>query len=1036
MCYNLLNGQKGRCGMGVKFTSESEMERSLINELVSGVSQWTYRADLKSEADLWNNFKNKLENNNANVLKEIPLTEQEFQQVKTQLTFPTFVDAAKWLAGENGIAKVQVQREDASLGTIRLSVLWREDIAGGHSSYEVVSQVKIMKNDEMDRNRRFDVSLLINGLPMIQIELKNRAHSYMDAFRQVQKYMQQGKYTGIFSCLQMFVVSNGTDTRYIASAVCGKLKEQFLSTWVDKNNKAVNNYLDFTEHVLSIPQAHKMVTQYTVIDSKKKALILLRPYQIHAIEAIKDASKRQESGYVWHTTGSGKTLTSYKVARNLLQIPSLDKTIFIVDRIDLDQQTTSSFISYAEHDVIEIDETDNVTDLIKKLLSADRTVIVTTIQKLNYVMRRFEGQEETPKFKKMRNLRLAFVVDECHRAISPLKQREIQKFFIRSLWYGFTGTPIFKENAKKEIGNLARTTEEQYGKRVHEYTVKEAIHDKAVLGFQVEYKTTISEDELNELVRVRRPGVNPDSMERQDKEMVLRKEDFEKADHMLEVLNSIVNKSKIKFGLDLGVGKTYTALLTTSSIAKAQRYYLLLKEIKEGKSKIQISENVKKSVPDFPKFAITYSVSENEDESVVNQEKMNEAIDDYNRQFGTRFSLETIKAYNADINERLARKQEKYQYRKEQLDIVIVVDRLLTGFDAPCLSTLFIDRAPMRPHDLIQALSRTNRLFDARKKYGQIITYQTPVTFKKCIDKALQLYSNGGENYVLAPDYFEARRRFQEAVKALLDIAPTSESVDALTELEEMKKFAKGYQQFDKTLTAIKVYSEFEEEMKETDPDCSILADIDLTVLEEYQGKYENLLERIKALTSDSDGEDILDIDIEYELEAFTTDEINYQYILSLIQAYLPKQNQAYQAPTAKNNEEIEQYLEQLAQRNQNLASMVKELWVDVKEEPEAYEGQKIAILLERKIESFIQNRVQQYADKWCMDEATLRFLIDNYRPQREKQNGETELKKSGDYEKYKSKTKDPVSKLHYWKEARGDIVSMIVKEILPLRER
>lgn len=272
MCYNLLNGQKGCCGMGVKFTSESEMERSLINELVSGVSQWTYREDLKSEADLWNNFKNKLENNNANILKEIPLTEQEFQQVKTQLTFPTFVDAAKWLAGENGIAKVQVQREDASLGTIRLSVLWREDIAGGHSSYEVVSQVKIMKNDEMDRNRRFDVSLLINGLPMIQIELKNRAHSYMDAFRQVQKYMQQGKYTGIFSCLQMFVVSNGTDTRYIASAVCGKLKEQFLSTWVDKNNKPVNNYLDFTEHVLSIPQAHKMVTQYTVIDSKKKSV--------------------------------------------------------------------------------------------------------------------------------------------------------------------------------------------------------------------------------------------------------------------------------------------------------------------------------------------------------------------------------------------------------------------------------------------------------------------------------------------------------------------------------------------------------------------------------------------------------------------------------------------------------------------------------------------------------------------------------------------------------------------------------------------
>lgn len=213
--------------MGVKFTSESEMERSLINELVSGVSQWTYRADLKSEADLWNNFKNKLENNNANVLKEIPLTEQEFQQVKTQLTFPTFVDAAKWLAGENGIAKVQVQREDASLGTIRLSVLWREDIAGGHSSYEVVSQVKIMKNDEMDRNRRFDVSLLINGLPMIQIELKNRAHSYMDAFRQVQKYMQQGKYTGIFRAYRCSLCLMGLIRDILRRRFAENLKSNF-----------------------------------------------------------------------------------------------------------------------------------------------------------------------------------------------------------------------------------------------------------------------------------------------------------------------------------------------------------------------------------------------------------------------------------------------------------------------------------------------------------------------------------------------------------------------------------------------------------------------------------------------------------------------------------------------------------------------------------------------------------------------------------------------------------------------------------------
>lgn len=594
--------------MTLKFTSESEMEKNLITQLVTAVSQWTFRPELNSEEDLWTNLKEKIEQNNSNVLKEIPLSEQEFRQVKNQLNFFSFVEGAKWLAGENGIAKVKVQREDASLGTIWLSILWREDVAGGHSSYEVVNQIIKDKADSDDQNRRFDVTLLINGLPLIQVELKNHAHSYMEAFRQVKKYLTQGKYTGIFSCLQMFVVSNGTDTKYIASASGEKLNDQFLSTWVDKDNQPVANYLEFAEQVLSIPQAHKMVTQYTVIDSLKKSLILLRPYQIHAIEAVKEASKRQESGYVWHTTGSGKTLTSYKVARNLLQIPSINKTIFLVDRVDLDQQTTSSFLSYAQNDVIEINETDNVKDLINKLYSNDRTVIVTTIQKLNHLIKRLAKRVDSPKYKKIRNLHLAFVVDECHRAISSGKQKELKGFFIHSLWYGFTGTPIFKENAKKQVGNLAPTTEEQYGKRLHEYTVKEAIHDKAVLGFQVEYKNTISEEMIDDIVKQRKPSSNLLSMTSIEKEACLSRQEYEAEEHMLEVLNSIVNKSSKKFGLDYGQGNTYTAILTTSSILRAQRYYSLLKEITEGKSKIKISEKIKQKLPDFPKFAITYSV--------------------------------------------------------------------------------------------------------------------------------------------------------------------------------------------------------------------------------------------------------------------------------------------------------------------------------------------------------------------------------------------------------------------------------------------
>jgi len=1013
--------------MALKFTSESEMERNLITQLVTGISQWTFRPELSSEEDLWANLKEKLEQNNTNVLREIPLTEQEFRQVQNQLRFSSFVEGAKWLAGENGIAKVKVQREDASLGTIWLSVLWREDVAGGHSSYEVVNQIVKNKDDSEDQNRRFDVTLLINGLPLIQIELKNHANSYMDAFRQVKKYLTQGKYTGIFSCLQMFVVSNGTDTRYIASASGEKLNDQFLSTWVDKSNQPVTNYLEFTEQVLSIPQAHKMVTQYTVIDSQKKVLILLRPYQIHAIEAIKEASKRQESGYVWHTTGSGKTLTSYKVARNLLQIPSIDKTIFLVDRVDLDQQTTSSFLSYAQNDIIEINETDNVNDLIKKLYSNDRAVIVTTVQKLNHLIRRFENKDDSPKCKKIRNLHLAFVVDECHRAISAGKQKELKRFFTRSLWYGFTGTPIFKENAKKQIGNLARTTEEQYGKRVHEYTVKEAIHDKAVLGFQVEYKSTISEEMLDDIVNQRKPTLDVHTMSNIEKEACLSKQDYEDEEHMLEVLNSIINKSEKKFGLGHGQGNTYTAILTTSSIFRAQKYYSLLKEITEKKSKVTIREKIKQKLPDFPKFAITYSVTENEEDSTINQEKMKESIADYNKQFGTKFSLESIKAYNADINERLARKQDKFRYRNEQLDLVIVVDRLLTGFDAPCMGALFIDRAPMNPQDIIQAFSRTNRLYRKEKKYGQIITYQLPLTFKQSVDEALKLYSNGGENYILAPSYEEAMNKFLDTSHALFKIAPTIDSFTEISTLERMKQYAKAYQEFDKAYTAIQVYSEF---------DSSMAAGVDFDLLEEYHGKYENVIEEIKVTEKGGDGNGRIDIDIEYELESITSDEINYQYILSLIQAYLPQRDVFYEKPSETDIKEINDYLISLKKRNEKFAEEVSDLWEDIQANPREYEDKYVDMLLEKRIEQRIDGLLEKFCKKWYVGKEQLRFVVNNYRAKNEKQNGETDLKDSANYQEYNANTEQPVSKLRFWKEVRYALIQMIQDEILPLRER
>lgn len=1014
-------------------TPELKMENDLIQQLITGQSQWIYREDLRTEEDLWRNFIEKLEHNNKDVLDGIPLTQQEFLQIQTQLSFPNFYEAARWLVGENGIAKVQVQREDANLGTIRLRVLNRADIAGGISSYEVINQYASTKISSEDRNRRFDVTLLINGLPMIHIELKSRAHPYMDAFRQISKYLKEGKFTGIFSCLQMFVVTNGTDTRYIATAQDSKLKDAFLTKWVDEENKPVDDFLDFARDVLSIPQAHKMVTQYTVIDSEKKALILLRPYQIHAIEAVKEASKRQESGYIWHTTGSGKTLTSYKVARNLLQIPSIEKTIFIVDRVDLDQQTTSSFTSYAENDVIEIDETSNVSDLVKKLLSKDRNVIVTTIQKLNHVMKRFEGKEDTKRYHKLTQLRLAFVVDECHRAVSSHKKQEIEQFFVRSLWYGFTGTPIFAENAKQALGNLARTTEQQYGKRLHEYTVKEAIHDKAVLGFQMEYVSTFTEEGLDEAILQSQEKSIEEvfEMEIVEKESLLPKETFLDERHMLEVLNFIINKSRHKLGFLNGSGQTFEAILTTSSISQAQRYYDLIKQIKAGESIVQVSEKTKRTLPDFPKVAITYSISENEEISVANQEKMKESLKDYNAEFGKNYTLEYLRAYNRDINERLARKKEQYHSRLEQLDLVIVVDRLLTGFDAPCLSTLFIDRQPMKPHDLIQAFSRTNRLFDKSKKYGQIVTFQIPKTFENNVKEALILYSNGGENEVLAPEWEESREAFLQAIHELHDVAPTPEDVD-FTQVAYLKKFAKAYQTFDRAFSSIQVYSEFDESQLGT------IFPIQFSEIEHYLGKYQNALEVIRDNTGPDPLEPI-EIDIEYELKSIKTEEINYEYILMLIQSFVPSGDEQYELipnHDKKAVEEVSKYINDLEKSNPKLANLMKELWDDIQNNPESYRDQNISILLEDMIQKTKYHFVEEFAQEWCVNEENLGYYVSNYNPIREKQNGESELKETSDYYQYREMHEDPVSKLRYWKTLRQDLEKRMEQEILPLRDK
>lgn len=1023
--------------MSINYTDELEIEKQMIEQLTSGESQWTYRKELNTEELLWDNFFEKLEQNNVRVLDGNPLTKQEKEQIKNQLNFVNYYEAAKWIVGENGIAKVQVQREDAALGTIRLEVLWRDNVAGGKSSYEVVNQVIREKTRQENKDRRLDVTLLINGLPMIHIELKRRSEPFMAAFHQIKKYDKEGNFRGIYSTTQMFVVSNGTDTRYIAAARENKINDQFLIKWVDENNVPVTNLTEFTAQVLSIPRAHQMVMQYAVIDEDKKALILLRPYQVHAIERVKEASRQGKSGYIWHTTGSGKTLTSYKVARNLLQIPSVEKTIFVVDRRDLDQQTTSSFTSYARNDVIDVDETEDTRNLVKRLYLRDKTVVVTTIQKINAMMKQFDKGYYKKEYQRIKGLKVVFVVDECHRAVSPRRQQIVKQFFTNSLWYGFTGTPIFGENKREQMGDLPCTTAGQYSnlfrdpkneeeekspefKPLHQYTVKEAIHDKAVLGFQIEYKNTIK-DEIDE-------NKIADTV-------------YEDEKHMLEVIDSIVNCSREKLGFKNGVGQTYNAILTVKSISIAQKYYELLKKVKKGEMDIKVSEKTKKTLPDFPKFAITYSVTENEEDSTCNQDKMKESIREYNDEFNTHFSISDIRAYNNDINERLARKKEKYTFREEQLDLVIVVNRLLTGFDAPCLSTLFVDRAPMKPQDLLQAFSRTNRLFSYAKchakSYGQVVTFQTPELFKERVDAALRLYSNGGENVVLAPDWEEEKLKFDTKVKQLKAIAKTPENTPDINSASDidLKRFAKAFQEFDKVFASIQVYTDYDEQEVLSE------AGLSMRIIEDYTGKYNNVIEELKRRApKPSENPPENEVDIEYELESVHTDEINYEYILSLIQAFIPEEENEVCTLKEKDVKAIAVYIGELAKTNSGLAAILNNLWLQIQINPEKYRGQSVSNILDNMIEDVIKSEVKKIADQWFIGFDELMFVVKNYRKGQEHQQGEQELVKSQDYQAYKAHKEEQgetaLNKIQYKRAVRLAYPKAIEEIIEPLQRR
>ena len=983
---------------------ESMIEKKLIEQLIYGDSQWTYREDLKTEEDLWANFRYILEQNNKDRLDGEGLSDSEFEQVKNQLQFSSFYKAGEWLVGENGKVMVHVQRDTEKL---HLVVMNHEHIAGGSSVYEVINQYKALKSDDEDstdvRDRRFDVTLMINGLPMIHIELKNKQHSYMDGFWQIKKYIGEGKFTGIFSAVQMFVVSNGVDTRYFAAAGDTELNPKFMSGWVDRKNNPVSDYLSFAKSVLRIPQAHEMIARYTVLDEDARRLILLRPYQIHAIESIREASKTGESGFVWHTTGSGKTLTSYKATRNLLMdIPSIDKTIFLIDRKDLDTQTTMAFQAYANNDLVDVDKTDNVNDLKKKLKSADRQVIVTTIQKMQILISK-RLQEGTPDFDKIKNLRIAFVVDECHRAVTPKTKRELERFFGRSLWYGFTGTPRFAENPYPQMGDLPRTTEELYGKCLHSYTIQNAIHDKAVLGFQVEHngpKNMTDETDSSQ---------------------------YDNEAHMLKVLDVILNKSYYKLGFQNGKGMTYECMLTTKSIQVAQKYYELLTRVKNGETSLVIDEKIRQVLPDFPKFAITYSVTENEEGSHVNQEKMQKSLNDYNGMFGTKYEMSQIQSYNGNLNKRLARKDARFKSRREQLDLVIVVDRLLTGFDAPCMSTIFIDRQPMGPHDLIQAFSRTNRIYDTNKTYGQIVTFQAPMLFKKCVDNAVKLYSAGSTETALLAEWDEVEPAFRKALSALKICAKKPSDIPGMS-MKEKKIFAKMFQEFDSLFAQLKSFTKYDDSMLEA-------YGITETEYEEYAGHYKNVMEEIRDSKDhgDSDSSDT-QVDQDYELMAYSSTKIDYEYIINLIQNIVtPTEEDEKITPQERQKklEEIKQYVAELRKDNEKVADLMSNLIADIEKDDRKYRGKSILNIIDNMKRDCVEKVISDFCIQWYASKDDVMYAAIHYR--NGKIPNETAIKATVDYTSYKEAQETALPKYKFYNRMMAELKKTLDEEIKPL---
>ena len=799
-----------------------QSEAALENGLIATLQQMNYEyVQIEEEKNLRTNFKSQLEKHNRKRLEEIgrtEFTEAEFDKILIYLEGGTRFEKAKKLRD-----LFPLELDDGER-------LWVEFLNRTHwcqNEFQVSHQITV----EGRKKCRYDVTILINGLPLVQIELKRRGVELKQAYNQIQRY-HKTSFHGLFDYVQLFVISNGVNTRYFANNPNSGYK--FTFNWTDAANVPFNELEKFATSFFDKCTLGKIIGKYIVLHEGDKCLMVLRPYQFYAVEKILDRVKNSNNnGYIWHTTGAGKTLTSFKAAQLVAELDDVDKVMFVVDRHDLDTQTQSEYEAFEPGAV---DSTDNTDELVKRL-HGNSKIIITTIQKLNAAASK---QWYSRRIEEIRHSRIVMIFDECHRSHFGDCHKNIVRFFDNTQIFGFTGTPIFVENAVD-----GHTTKEIFGNCLHRYLIKDAIADENVLGFLVEYYhgnadvDNASQNRMTEIAKF--------------------------------ILNNF-NKSTFDGEFD--------ALFAVQSVPTLIRYYKIFKSLDP---KIRIGAVFTYASNSSQDDALTgMNTGSYVSESTGEADELQAIMDDYNNMFGTSFTTENFRAYYDDINLRMKKKKTDMK----PLDLCLVVGMFLTGFDSKKLNTLYVDKN-MDYHGLLQAFSRTNRVLNEKKRFGKIVCFRD---LKSNVDASIKLFSNSNNlEDIVRPPFNEVKKNYQELTTNFLEQYPTPSSIDLLQSEKDKKLFILAFRDVIKKHAEIQVYDEFEEDA----------ADLGMTEQQfmDFRSKYLDIYDTFAGgckpseenQTPDEDTESTktstesgID-DIDFCLELLHSDIINVTYILELI---------------------------------------------------------------------------------------------------------------------------------------------------------